>query len=239
MTSDARLCPSCGAKRVGFFRYCTSCRHDFEAQSTSARPPVIVPPPKVHAVRRRSRRRVTAPPDVSDLQWGRLPRDEAGTDTIQVRGRSTSRTLAKYTGLGIAGLFGLSVLSNAIGPQDPPSAQPNPRTIATTHGSADSGTDGFAGAHHHPVANAQPHANTEPDTSTHAQADSKADRSARRRHERHAGDRWRDNTRKVQRRARDIHVDGSLIHQGPGDPEVGHRRRKLQLPSQLGDRALV
>ena len=35
MTGYARFCPQCGSSRVGAFRYCQSCRYDFEPQSAA------------------------------------------------------------------------------------------------------------------------------------------------------------------------------------------------------------
>jgi hypothetical protein len=42
----AQLCPNCGTPRAGSFRYCSSCRHDFEQTSVQAMP-AVAPGPRV------------------------------------------------------------------------------------------------------------------------------------------------------------------------------------------------
>lgn len=125
MTTEGRFCPTCGTKRTGFFRFCSKCGFDFDELTSPG--PAIAPVPGQVALPAAPPAPVQAEPTPvaavpSILDTVTTVRPEAGTPARQ---RSRERTVVRIAIVALAGLLGLSAISNALRDRDGSPAQPS------------------------------------------------------------------------------------------------------------------
>ena len=125
MTTEGRFCPTCGTKRTGFFRFCSKCGFDFDELTRPA--PQIAPVPGQVALPAAPPEPVqpaltSAAPEPSILGTVTTVRPEVVTPQRQ---RSRERTVVRIAIVALAGLLGLSAISNALGQRDGSRAQPS------------------------------------------------------------------------------------------------------------------
>lgn len=114
MTTEGRFCPTCGTKRTGFFRFCNKCGFDFDELT---RPAALVAPIAPGQVALPE----TPPPPEPAAPFPAVP-EPAISDTVTVppqpvvpeRPKSRERTIVRVAIVALAGLLGLSAISNAL-----------------------------------------------------------------------------------------------------------------------------
>jgi len=123
MTTEGRFCPTCGTKRTGFFRFCSSCGFDFDELATRASMPVPIAPGQVALPQPPTTPAPATPPAKPPATPA--PKQPSILDTVTtirpeavtVAPRSRERTIVRVAIIGLAGLLALSAISNAIDPR--------------------------------------------------------------------------------------------------------------------------